>query len=75
MGRHKKRGRKKTLTPKLRELKQNEQTRNWKKLNQTSCNLTLNKTKDVDIIEWLATKPNKQQYIRELIRSDMANSK
>lgn len=31
----------------------------------------LNKNIDADIIDWLGTKPNKQGYIKELIRRDM----
>lgn len=31
----------------------------------------VNKGTETDIIEWLATKKNVQQYIKDLIRADM----
>ena len=34
-------------------------------------NIALNKEHDADILEWLNKKPNKQGYIKELIRADM----
>ena len=34
--------------------------------------IKLNITTDADILEWLAKKPNKQGYIKQLIRRDIA---
>lgn len=39
--------------------------------NTTRVNLSLNNKTDADIIAYLATLPNKQGYIKELIRADM----
>lgn len=56
----------------------------WKKMNNQSRNsikydkentkrvyIKLNKNKDSDILSYLDSKPNKQGYIKELIRKDM----
>ena len=47
--------------------------RQWKydKANTKSYRLKLNKKTDADIIAWLEQVPNKQGYIKELIRKDM----
>lgn len=37
--------------------------------------IALNKEHDADILEWLGNKPNKQGYIKELIRADMEKNK
>ena len=43
----------------------------WNKDNITDFYLRLNKSKDADIINWLAGAENKQAYIKELIRADI----
>lgn len=43
----------------------------WNKENIKTFLLCLNKNKDADIISWLSNIPNKQSYIKELIRADM----
>jgi len=71
MGRHKKRGAKKTLTPLQYKKNQQEANIKWRKEHTKSCNLTLNQDTDKDIIEWLSKQQNRQGYIKELIRQDM----
>lgn len=43
----------------------------YAKENTQQIKFVLNKNIDADIIDWLGTKPNKQGYIKELIRRDM----
>lgn len=43
----------------------------WTKDNIKGFFLSLNKSKDADIISWLSDIPNKQSYIKELIRADI----
>ena len=44
----------------------------YDKENTTRLNVKLNNTTDQDILDFLTTIPNKQGYIKSLIRSDMA---
>lgn len=37
--------------------------------------LKMNRNTDSDIIEWLASKSNKQGYLKDLIRADMDKNK
>ena len=37
----------------------------------TQIKMQLNNNTDSDILAWLAEQPNKQGYIKELIRADM----
>lgn len=37
--------------------------------------IELNKVYDADILDWLDEQPNKQGYLKELIRADIAKSK
>lgn len=46
-------------------------TPKWTKDNIKGLLLSLNKSKDADIISWLSGIDNKQAYIKELIRADM----
>lgn len=39
------------------------------------CKLDLNRNTDGDIIAWLEEKDNRQGYIKQLIRDDMARQK
>ena len=48
-----------------------EAKRKWDAENTTQIRLKLNKKTDADILEKLDSVPNKQGYIKELIRSDM----
>ena len=43
----------------------------WKKDNIKGILLSLNKSKDSDIINWLSGIHNQQAYLKELIRADM----
>ena len=43
----------------------------WNKDNIIGFYLRLNKSKDADIINWLAGAENQQAYIKELIRADI----
>lgn len=43
----------------------------WAKDNIKGFSLSLNKSKDSDIINWLSGIDNQQAYIKELIRADM----
>lgn len=43
----------------------------WSKNNIKGFFLSLNKSKDSDIINWLSEVDNKQAYIKNLIRADM----
>ena len=45
----------------------------YDKENTTQVALKLNRKTDKDVLEWLGRKPNKQGYIKDLIRADMKN--
>ena len=47
----------------------------YAKENTQQIKFVLNKNLDADIIEWLRTKPNKQGYIKDLIRKDMEQNR
>ena len=40
-------------------------------VNTVQFKMKLNKKTDADILEWLNQQPNKQGYIKNLIRADM----
>lgn len=44
----------------------------WCREHTTQFKLRLNNNTDADIINWLKEIPNKQGYIKELIRADIA---
>ena len=46
----------------------------WCKDNTKGIYLKLTKTTDADIIRWLDSMPNKQGYIKLLIRADIKHS-
>ena len=73
MPRPKKIGAKVRLTPTQRKNHELKAISKWKREKTKSFNLTLNVEKEKDIIEWLSKQPNKQSYLRELIRNDMKN--
>lgn len=54
---------------------QMEASMKWHKKHLTQIKFNLNNETESDIIEWLETKPNKQGYIKELIRADIAKQK
>ena len=43
----------------------------WDKNNTTRFQVKLNHNTDADILKWLESIPNKQGYIKALIREDM----
>ena len=51
---------------------QPESKTKWDKENTTVVTMKLNKNKDADIIEKLKSVPNRQGYIKQLIRGDIA---
>lgn len=58
-------------TPESR-LKANQK---WQSANYKNVRLVFHTTAEADIIEWLDKQPNKLQYIKQLIRSDMDKNK
>lgn len=53
---------------------QSEAKTKWDRENTTVVTMKLNHHKDADILEKLNSVPNKQGYIKELIRADIAKS-
>ena len=51
---------------------QPESKTKWDKENTTVVTMKLNKNKDADIIEKMKSVPNKQGYLKQLIRGDIA---
>ena len=51
--------------------KQSENSIKYDKANTKRVYIKLNKNTDSDILSYLDSKPNKQGYIKELIRKDM----
>ena len=51
---------------------QSESKTKWDKENTTVVTMKLNNNQDADIIEKLKSVGNKQGYIKQLIRSDIA---
>ena len=54
---------------------QKRATEKYDKANTKQIMMKLNKRTDADILEKLASVPNVQGYIKELIRADMARGK
>lgn len=54
---------------------QKRATEKYDKANTKQIMMKLNKGTDADILEKLASVPNVQGYIKELIRADMARGK
>lgn len=63
----------KAYPPKLLKAKKLKRIATWKKSHTKSCNLTLNAELDKDILEHLAKQPNKQAYLKALIRKDIGS--
>ena len=51
--------------------KQSENSIKYDKVNTKRVYIKLNKNTDKDILDYLGNIPNKQGYIKELIRKDM----
>lgn len=49
----------------------NEAVKRYDAENAVQIRMKLNKKTDADILEWLATKENRQGYLKDLIRKDM----
>lgn len=47
----------------------------WDRKNIRRVSLKINKNSESDMIDWLDRKPNKQAYIKSLIKADMSKSK
>ena len=62
----------KTKTEKQKREQHQKYNADYDKKNTTRLNVKLNNTTDQDILDFLTTIPNKQGYIKSLIRSDMA---
>ena len=71
MGRHKKRGVKRTLTDRQRKKNASELNKAWEKEHTKIINFRFNFNTDADILEKLNSVGNKQGYIKELIRNDI----
>lgn len=56
----------------MTEFNQKKYQIGWDKENTVGVKLKLNKRSDGDIIERLQMEPNKQGYIKALIRADIA---
>ena len=56
------------------EFDQSKYTTAYIKANIQRVELKLNKLYDADIIEHINAQPNKQGYLKDLIRADMENS-
>ena len=62
----------KTKTEKQKREQHQKYNADYDKKNTTRLNVKLNNTTDQDILDFLTAIPNKQGYIKSLIRSDMA---
>ena len=49
-----------------------EYQKKWMKEQTLSIHLHFNVNNDIDVIEWMKMQDNKQDYIRQLIRADIA---
>ena len=52
-----------------------ENNAKWRKENIKRYEFTLNKTNEKDVMEYLDTKPNKREYLINLIRKDMEDTR
>ena len=50
-------------------------TQKWQSANYKNVRLVFHTAAEADMIEWLDKQPNKLQYIKQLIRSDMDKNK
>lgn len=63
------------LTPKKKQKYIYDRDNNWKKENTRCINVRYNIENDKDILEMLDSVPNKAEYIRQLIKQDIARKK
>ena len=54
-------------------MKKSEYDKQYAKEKLQQIKLTLNKVTDAELLEWISKQPNKQGYLKELIREDMEN--
>lgn len=54
---------------------ESEKRKAYEQENTQQIRLKLNRKTDADILSWLFSLPNKQGYIKELIRKDMKRGK
>lgn len=54
---------------------QGEYVKTYIKENVKQIKFGLNKKTEADLLEWLEEQPNKQGYLKELIRADMERKK
>lgn len=71
MGRHKKLGRKRTLTPKQAQRNKMDYDNAYNKEHTKSLAIRLSYSTDKDIIDKMETIDNKAGYIKTLIREDI----
>lgn len=64
-------GRPKTKTEEQKREQHQKYNADYDKKNTTRLNVKLNNTTDRDILDFLTSIPNKQGYIKDLIRLDM----
>ena len=55
--------------------KESERAIEHDKLHAKRVYIKLNKDNDADILDWLEQQPNKQGYIKQLIRKDMKKTR
>lgn len=64
-----------TRTPEEQHRFRSKYQTDWNKTHTTRVAIKLANTTDADIIAWLDAQPNKQGYIKSLIRADIAAHK
>lgn len=76
MGRHKKMGRKKTITARQYKLNQRENAKNYRAKYVKVLSINFHIEKDADILEWLDMQESKQKSIKQVLRQhiDKGNS-
>lgn len=63
------------LTPKKKQKYINDRQNAWKKEHNRMISIRYNIENDKDILEMLDSVPNKAEYIRQLIKQDIARKK
>lgn len=61
-------------TKKSKKAKQNEYKNNWSKENRYIFSLCLYYKSDDELIQYLKQKPNKSEYLKNLIKQDLENN-
>lgn len=57
------------------EFNQGQYTQQYIKENIRQIRFTLNQRTEQDLIDWMDQQPNKQGYLKQLIRADMESKK